>query len=172
MGLLIGLVPTTAKSAAMAFDYATQTQEQAQTTRDYFQSHDLEAAVAYTRELTRLNPINPGLFRQTSADVELFSLGHRHTIPKGNFVLASTYTAMRDHKFISKPDIIAPGRPDSSYLTYGIGLHSCFGRYINDLHVGSLLYYAYQATPLERREGEAGDLIFEGAFPKSLLLSQ
>ncbi|MDX1489905.1 MAG: cytochrome P450 [Pseudohongiellaceae bacterium] len=172
LGLLIGLVPTTAKSAAMAFDYATQSFEQAQATRQYFQSNDLDSAVSYTKELTRLNPINPGLFRKTSAEVELFSFGNRHVIPKGNFVLASTYTAMRDSKFITKPLTVAPGRPNSNYLTYGVGLHSCFGRYINDLHVGSLLYYAYQASPLERCEGSEGDLIFEGAFPKSLKLSQ
>lgn len=172
LGLLIGLVPTTAKSASMAFDYATQEDGQAQKTREYYQSNSLEAAVSYTRELTRLNPINPGLFRKTSADVELFSLGHRYVIPKGNFVLASTYTAMRDHKFITKPLSVAAGRPDSNYLTYGVGLHSCFGRYINDLHVGSLLYYAYQASPLERIAGAEGNLMFVGAFPTSLKLSQ
>jgi len=172
LGLLIGLVPTTGKSAAMAFDYATQTEDEALTTRTFFKGSTLKDAIIYTRELTRLNPINPGLFRKAAADTELFAAGKRHVIPKGNFVLASTYTAMRDHKVIKEPLRVIPGRPASHYLTYGVGLHSCFGRYMNDIHVGSLLYYAYQASPLQRCKGKDGDLIFEGAFPQSLKISQ
>lgn len=171
LGLLIGLVPTTGKSAAMAFDYAAQNATEAAKTRAFYQNNDLNAAIAYTRELTRLNPINPGLFRKAAVDTQVFASSKRHVIAKGNFVLASTYTAMRDNKFVDDPLAIKPGRLDSNYLTYGVGLHSCFGRYINDIHVGSLLYYAYQVAELERCEGNAGDLIFNGAFPQSLKIS-
>jgi len=78
---------------------------------------------------------------------------------------------MRDARFINEPLTIVPGRPDSQYLTYGVGLHSCFGRYINDIHVGSLLYYAFQASPLVRLKGKEGNLVFDGAFPSSLKIN-
>jgi len=171
LGLLIGLVPTTPKSAAMAFDYGTQTEEYYESTRNFFQNHDLTEAISYSKELTRLNPINPGLFRKAAAEVELFANGKKHIIPKDNMVLAATYTAMRDARFINEPLTIVPGRPDSQYLTYGVGLHSCFGRYINDIHVGSLLYYAFQASPLVRLKGKEGNLVFDGAFPSSLKIN-
>ena len=170
LGLLIGLVPTTAKSAAMAYDYGTRTEKDAAKFYDYFDSHSFEEFSAYVRELTRLNPINPGLFRKANADVSVISKGKQHTIPAGNMVMVGTFTAMRDATAMVHPDEIIPGRADSAYLTYGYGLHACFGRYLNDLHVAALLHHCFSAGHKLRREGAAGDLIFDGAFPSKLQL--
>jgi cytochrome P450 len=172
VGLLIGLVPTTAKSAAMAFDYGCRDEESASKFKDYFQNNDFAACNAYVRELTRLNPINPGLFRRANRDTVVSSHGKDYKIPKGNMIFVGTYTAMRDKKHIPDPLLIMPQRPDSAYLTYGFGMHACFGRYINDLHVASLLYNCSQTGNLVRAEGADGDLEFDGAFPSTLKLQK
>ena len=128
LGLLIGLVPTTAKSAAMAYDYACH------------------------------------------SDACVSSDGHNYKIPAGNMIFVGTYTAMRDKQNLPDPLQIIPGRPDSAYLTYGYGLHACFGRYINDLHVAALLYNCFKAGHMVRADGPEGDLHFDGAFPSHLKL--
>ncbi len=168
IGLLIGLVPTTAKSAAMAYDYATHTPESARAFFDFHESHDFPAFNAYVRELTRLNPINPGLFRKAVREATVISGGKAFRIPENNLIFVGTFTAMRDNKHLPQPLQIMPGRPDSAYLTYGYGLHACFGRYINDLHVSSLLYHCFQAGHWQRADGDAGNLVFDGAFPSHL----
>ncbi len=170
LGLLIGLVPTTAKSAAMAYDYACQTQDGAEAFFNFFRNNDYPAFQAYVRELTRLNPINPGLFRKAHSDACVSSDGHNYKIPAGNMIFVGTYTAMRDKQNLPDPLQIIPGRPDSAYLTYGYGLHACFGRYINDLHVAALLYNCFKAGHMVRADGPEGDLHFDGAFPSHLKL--
>jgi cytochrome P450 len=170
IGLLIGLVPTTSKSAVMAYDYATSTDERAVAFKEYFKSSDDKSFQAYVRELTRINPINPGLFRKAIQDTTISSGGKTYKIPKGNMVFIGTYTAMRDKNHILEPVNIIPDRPDSAYLTYGYGLHACFGRYINDLHVSSLLYNCFKHGFFYREDGSDGDLVFDGAFPAHLKL--
>jgi cytochrome P450 len=171
LGLLIGLVPTTVKSAAMAYDYGTRTPAEAQAFFTSFRNGNEAHFQAYVRELTRLNPINPGLFRQAVRDARVNSGGRAYDIPKGNMIFVGTYTAMRDAAALPDPTVIVPGRPDSAYLTYGFGLHACFGRYINDLHVAALLWHCFAAGHLERAAGNAGDLVFDGAFPARLTLN-
>jgi cytochrome P450 len=170
LGLLIGLVPTTAKSAAMAYDYGTRTPADAQAFFAVFRNGDAAQFQAYVRELTRLNPINPGLFRQAVRTARVHSGGRAYEIPEGNMIFVGTHTAMRDAAVLPDPKAVLPGRPDSAYLTYGFGLHACFGRYINDLHVAALLHHCFAAGHLERAAGNAGDLVFDGAFPARLVL--
>jgi cytochrome P450 len=170
LGLLIGLVPTTAKAAAMAYDYGCQTRTSAETFFDFFRNNDFARFQAYVRELTRLNPINPGLFRKCNSTASISSGGRSYTIPAGNTVFVGTCTAMRDKLSLAAPGEIIPGRSDSAYLTYGYGLHACFGRYINDLHVAALLHNCFNSGHMVRADGADGDLHFDGAFPSSLKL--
>jgi hypothetical protein len=55
-------------------------------------------------------------------------------------------------------------------MTYGAGLHACFGRYINDLHIALLLRELFLSDTLKRADGNDGDLQFDGPFPDSLIL--
>lgn len=168
LGLIIGLVPTTAKSAAMAFDYATQTLEMQ---ADFFAAHgsgDAASFTRYCRELTRLNPINPGLFRIARHDTALRYKGEAREVRAGTRVFASTATAMVDGRVLDDPLEIRLDRPDTHYLTYGYGLHACTGRYLNDLHIATLLSRALARGKVDRVAGAAGHLAFDGKWPSSL----
>ena len=170
IGLLIGLAPTTAKSAAMAYDLLTQDQEKteraARAAAGAFA--DFQALV---REATRLNPINPGLFRKARRDTVLLSDGHETKIAKDTLVFVGTAAGMRDPRHVPDPLSLQPGCPEAAYLTYGHGLHACFGRYINDLHIASLLRTLF-ASGARRADGADGDLQFEGPFPHRLSLQR
>ena len=172
LGLLIGLVPTIGKSAAMAFDYATQDAEGAQALFQAYQNKKTQPFQQYIRELTRLNPINPGLFRKANADTHIISGGTQHAVKKGTLIYVSTYTAMRDAKFIQQPEAILYDRAASDYLTYGFGLHACFGRYISDFHVAQLLESLFDKGHFQREEGSRGDLVFKGVFPSQLIVKE
>ncbi len=170
LGLLIGLVPTTAKSAAMAFDYATQTPAKAQDFYNAYQNNNNASFEKTVRELTRLNPINPGLFRKAAIDTHISSGGKQYTILKDTLIFVGTYTAMQDEKHITEPINIQLDRPESVYLTYGFGLHACFGRYINDYHVAQLLESLFDKNHYVREANDSGNLTFEGVFPVSLYI--
>lgn len=170
LGLLIGLVPTIGKSAAMAFDFATQDADKAPHFYQAYADRKNKPFVQYVRELMRLNPINPGLFRKATRDTSIYSGGTAHAIKKDTLVFVSTYTAMRDAKFIQQPEQVVYERPESDYLTYGFGLHACFGRYISDFHVAQLLESLLDSGGFQREEGTAGDLMFEGVFPSQLMV--
>jgi cytochrome P450 len=175
IGLLIGLVPTIAKSAGMAFDYATRNSREDTTLnadfRACFARMDFAGFQAFVRELTRLNPINPGLFRQAARDTYVTSGGSNHKVSKGTLVFTGTFTGMRDKAFVPDPLRININRPDSAYLTYGYGLHACFGRFINDLHVAQLLYSLLESGDWTRVDGKEGDLVFDGAFPAHMRIT-
>jgi len=168
LGLIIGLVPTTAKSSAMAFDFATQDLARQ---AEFFAAHDMGDPARfnrYCRELTRLHPINPGLFRIARHDTVLVHNGRTREIKAGTKVFASTAIAMVDAAVVDAPQEIRLDRPESHYLTYGHGLHACTGRYLNDLHVSTLLSLALSRGRVDRVAGTAGDLKFEGKWPSSL----
>lgn len=171
IGLLIGLVPTIAKSASMAFDIATQNPALNADFRVCFAKRDYRLFQAFVRELTRLNPINPGLFRHAAHDTYVTIGGSNHKISKGALVFTGTFTAMRDKAFVPDPLSINTSRPDSAYLTYGYGLHACFGRFINDFHVAQLLYSLLESGAWARLPGKEGDLVFDGAFPAHMQVS-
>lgn len=172
LGLLIGLVPTTAKSAAMAFDYGTQTHEKADHFYQSYQNNSNGSFQNTVRELTRLNPINPGLFRKAAFDTQITSGGKQYPIKKGTLIFVGTYTAMQDKKHVNDPLKIKIDRPESVYLTYGFGLHACFGRYINDFHVAQLLESLFDKDHYIREENSTGNLNFEGVFPVSLKIKK
>lgn len=172
LGLLIGLVPTSAKSASMAFDYATLTPVKAKDFYQAYQNNNNDSFQKTVRELTRLNPINPGLFRKAAFDTQISSGGKQYPIKKDTLIFVGTYTAMQDKKHISDPSEIKIGRPESNYLTYGFGLHACFGRYINDFHVAQLLESLFDKSHYVREEKDSGKLTFEGVFPVSLKVKE
>jgi len=168
LGLLIGLVPTTAKSAAMAFDYGTKTPAKENELYAAYKNSSNNSFQKTVRELSRLNPINPGLFRRANFNTQISSGGNQYQIKKDTLIFVGTYTAMQDSAHVRDPSSIKTDRPESDYLTYGFGLHACFGRYINDFHVGQLLESLFDKNHYVREENDSGNLIFDGAFPVSL----
>ncbi len=91
-------------------------------------------------EVLRLLPPFPELGRRTTKDVELGG----HTIPENAIVMADLAAANRDPAFFDRPDEFDPGRTPNPHLTFGHGIHFCFG------------------APLARMEGRiAFEVLFE-----------
>lgn len=169
-GLLIGLVPTTSKAAAMAFDFLT-VEPQGMGILRVAAKGDNGDFRTLIQEGMRLHPINPGLFRVALRDTKIPHRIRAVTIPKGTVVFAATQSAMKDPTFVPNPKEIVSDRPPSVYLNDGLGLHACFGRYMNLTHVSLLIRLLVNAG-FSRVQDETGNLEFVGPFPTKLAIER
>jgi cytochrome P450 len=93
---------------------------------------------------------------------------HATRIPAGTSVLAATQSAMFDERVVESSKEFRIDRPAYNYMHWGVGLHTCFGQYINQVQIPGILKPLLQRGNLRRADGDAGTLKFAGPFPSSL----
>jgi cytochrome P450 len=169
LGLIVGAIPTTSKCCAQALDELLKRPTELAEAQLAAVTGDDALLARYVFEALRFNPNNPALFRIASEDYPL-AKGHAHgvTIPKGTNVVALTQSAMFDGSKVDHPGDFRIDRPAYVYLHFGYGLHSCFGRYINQVQIPGILKPLLACKALARAPGDAGKLINKGPFPASL----
>ncbi len=169
LGLIVGAIPTTSKCCAQALDQLLKRPAELERARAAAVAGDDTLLARYIFEALRFNPNNPALFRITSEDYPL-ARGHIHgvTIPKGTTVVAVTQSAMFDERKVDQPEEFRIDRPAYIYMHFGYGLHSCFGRYINQVQIPGILKPLLACKALGRAPGDAGKLVSQGPFPASL----
>jgi cytochrome P450 len=117
----------------------------------------------------RFNPQNPFLYRLCEETYTLARGTDRETaIPAETLVFAATASAMRDPSYVPSPDEFRPGRPAESYLFFGHALHTCFGEFIATVEFRELAKPLLQLGKLQRVEGEAGQICYDGPYPSAL----
>jgi cytochrome P450 len=123
----------------------------------------------YVFEALRFNPNNPGLFRIATEDYTV-AKGKMHAtlIPRGTTVIAATQSAMFDDTIVDAPNEFRTGRPEYAYMHFGYGLHTCFGQYLNRVQIPGILKPLLKRKGLRRADGAAGQLQYDGSFPRSL----
>ena len=89
----------------------------------------------------------------------------------GSKVLVATQSAMFDGHSVRAPRAFRLDRPFDSYLHFGHGLHMCFGREINRVHLPAMAIALLEGPPLRRAPGGAGRMTYHGAYPASLTVS-
>jgi len=169
LGLIVGAIPTTSTCCAQALDQLLSRPPELAGAQAAAIAGDDALVAKYVFEALRFNPNNPGLFRITSEDYPL-AKGQIHgvTIPKGTQVFAATLSAMFDERKVDRPDDFRVDRPPYIYMHFGYGLHSCFGRYINQVQIPGILKPLLASKSLRRSPGDAGALQYQGPFPSSL----
>jgi cytochrome P450 len=169
LGLIVGAIPTTSKCCAQALDELFKRPAEFAGAQAAAVAGDDALLARYVFEALRFNPNNPALFRITSEDYPL-AKGHVRgvTIPKGTTVAALTQSAMFDGSKVDQPGDFRIDRPAYVYMHFGYGLHSCFGRYINQIQIPGILKPLLACKALARAPGDAGKLVYRGPFPASL----
>src|SRR6266568_4802547 len=61
-------------------------------------------------------------------------------------------------------------RRNVEYLHFGYGMHTCFGKAINDVQIPELLAALLRLPNLRRAPGSAGHILYDGPFPNRLVL--
>jgi cytochrome P450 len=97
---------------------------------------DVTLAPKAIEEILRLESPAQGLFRITTAEVELGGV----TLPKGARVMAHFASANRDGCVFADPDAYEPERDDiKQHLAFGKGIHFCIGAPLGRLELGIAL---------------------------------
>ena len=169
LGLLVGAIPTTSKVCTQALDELLKRPDVLAKAREAALADDDATLAEYVFEALRFHPNNSGVFRIAAED---YVVGkgtlHATTIPKGMLVLAATQSAMNDATVVEDAHEFRIGRPGYVYMHFGMGLHTCFGQYINKVQVPGILKPLLKRQNLRRAEGDAGVLTYAGPFPASL----
>jgi cytochrome P450 len=169
LGLLTGAIPTTSKCCAQALDELFKRPAMLAAAQQAAIANDDATLAQYIFEALRFHPNNPGVFRVASED---YVVGkgtiHATRIPAGTPVLAATQSAMFDETVVEEPNEFRIGRPGYVYMHWGVGLHTCFGQYINQVQIPGILKPLLQRKNLRRADGDAGILHYQGPFPSSL----
>lgn len=169
LGLFVGAIPTTSKCCSQALDELLKRPEELAKAQDAARTDNDSLMAQYVFEALRFNPNNPGLFRIAAQDYMVAKGTMRSTvIPKGASVIAATQSAMFDERIVDAASEFRIGRPDYTYMHFGYGLHTCFGRYINLVQIPAILKPLLKRNGLRRAPGDAGQIRYAGPFPSTM----
>lgn len=170
-GLVVGALPTTRAVLARAMDELLRRPEVLAQARVAAEAGAVRLVWQYLAEMLRFNPLGPGVFRIANEDYRVAEgTPHATTIPAGSTVLVALQSAMMDHRRIDDPHLVKPDRPAWQYLHFGDGLHTCFGRYINQVQIPLMAMALLTRPNLRRAPGPDGVLQLDGPFPSRLVL--
>jgi len=170
-GTIVGTVDTNSKAIAQAVDQLLDRPTELQAAHDAAQADNDDLVARYVFEALRFNPQNPFLLRQCEQDYTVAAGTDRaKKIPKGDLVLVGTESAMFDPAKFPDPDSFRIDRPAESYIHFGHGIHTCFGKYIATLLIPTVAKHLLKLNNLRRESGDEGKLRNDGAFPDHLVV--
>jgi cytochrome P450 len=169
LGILTGAIPTTSKCCTQALDELLKRPDALAGAQAAAQANDDALLTQYVLEALRFHPNNPGVFRVAAADY-VIGKGQPHAtlVPKGASLLAATQSAMFDELHVEAPEEFRIGRPTYTSMLWGVGLHTCFGQYWNQVQIPGILKPLLARENLRRAAGDAGQLQMKEPFPASL----
>ena len=116
-------------------------------------------------ELLRYDgPSMPGVFRFTTADVELGDV----TIPAGSWVLVALAAANRDPAQFDAPDALDFARPENRHLAFGRGTHYCLGAVLAKVMIEVGLVELFRRYPDLRIAVPVDQLKWRGGYLRAL----
>ena len=172
IGLVCGFIPTIATATTFGIDALLERPEALAGAQAAARADDDDAVRAYMIEAMRLAPQGPGLFRRARTDFEVAEGSmHATKIPAGTLTFAATQSAMLDDDVVDDPDEFRIDRPAHHHLHFGVGLHQCFGRFANTMQIPLIAKAVLRRPGLARAPGPEGQLVKDGPFPRSLVLT-
>jgi len=172
IGLIAGWIPTVSKAFTSAIDELLRRPHELEQAQAAARARDQERVGAYLFEALRFRPQTWALLRTCTADqVVAPGTPRAATFHPGCTVLIATQSAMFDPGAFPSPNAFRADRPFDSYLHFGHGLHTCFGREINRVHLPALATPLLEGSRIQRAPGGAGQLTWDGAYPKSLTVT-
>lgn len=169
IGLLIGQLPTTSAAANLALAELLDRPNELVGAQAAAREGDDALFSAYVFEALRFRPVNPVIYRRAMRDTKVANGRLRaRRIPAGTMVMAANLSAMFDPLEVQDAAAFRTDRPWETYMLWGHGMHTCFGRDLNRAVLPAIL------KPLLSRPGlraAAGGLDTQGTpFPVHLWL--
>jgi cytochrome P450 len=172
IGIISGWIPTVSKAFACAVDELLRRPKQLRSAQAAARAGDHALVGAYVFEALRFRPQTWALLRTCETDQTVAAGTPRATCFRaGSKVLVATQSAMFDGRSVRAPRAFRLDRPFESYLHFGHGLHTCFGREINRVQLPAMAVALLEGPPLRRASGGAGRMTYDGSYPASLMVA-
>jgi cytochrome P450 len=169
LGLVAAWAASVPRAFALALDALLDLPAELARAREAAARGDDHAVGQLLLEGLRLQPQAPFLVRLAREPYVIAPGSAReHHVKPGDAVIGVTMSAMRDKLALDAPKALRDDRPDSDYLHFGAGIHSCFGEAISRTQFGVLGTALLREGDLRR----AGPLRWGEAFPASLPLTR
>ncbi|MEM7506986.1 MAG: cytochrome P450 [Pseudomonadota bacterium] len=157
VGLLIGAVPTLSKAACLALEELMRRPAELRDAQAAALADDDEKLARYIWEALRFNPHQPVLYRRATRDVVIArSTLREKTIPEGTLVFGVTLSAAFDTLDVPQAGDFKIDRPPATYMTWGYGMHNCFGEVINRAVIPAILKPVLKLKNLRYADGATG----------------
>lgn len=171
VGLLIGAVPTLSKAAALVLEELLRRPAKLDTAQKAARADDDDLLAKHCWEALRFNPHQPIIYRRAVRPVTIArSRLRERRIPKGAMVFAATLSAAFDRLTVPSPSEFRTDRPDNLYMTWGYGMHNCFGEAINRAVIPAILKPVLKCKTL-RYADDASSIDMAGTpFPEHMHL--
>ncbi len=122
-------------------------------------------------EAMRFDPLAPALPRVALAPATIArGTGRATNVRSGATVMVGFASAMMDERRVADPRVFRPGRLPHEYIHFGLGLHECVGRYINEATLHRMLKPLLRRPNLRRALGAEGRLRKRGIFAERLVV--
>lgn len=159
LGLLIGAIPTISKASCLALDELLNRPDALASAQRAARTNNDALLAKHIWEALRFNPFNPVIYRRALRDTVIApSTLRRAKIRKGQIVFAANASACFDRLEIPAPNEFRSDRPWKDYITWGYGMHRCFGDTINQAVIPAILKPLLVQQNLRRAHGEAGQI--------------
>lgn len=171
IGLMIGAVPTLSKASALVLEELLHRPESLRLAREAAASSDDNLLEKICLEALRFNPHQPFIYRRAIRPVVL-SRGtlRQRTIPEGTMVFAASLSAAFDRLAINSPGKFDTDRSDDIYMSWGHGMHTCFGAAINRSVIPCILKPLLRQKNLRYGDGSEGIETAGTPFPAQMSL--
>lgn len=171
IGLLIGAIPTISKASVLAMDELLRRPDALAGAQRAAQSGDDALLAQYVWEALRFNPHQPLIYRRATRDAIIApSTLRRRKIPKDTLVMGMSFSATFDGLEIPDANSFRVDRPSETYMTWGYGMHNCFGEAINSAVIPAILKPVLKLKNLRRAPGAEGQMDVATPFPQHLVL--
>lgn len=165
-GLIVGAVETTSKAVTHVVEELLRRPQVRAQVRAAAVAGNHDVVLRHVHECLRFRPHQPLVVRHCRATARV---GGRR-IGAGTTVAAAVQSAMFDRRAVEAPRDYRTDRPLDRYLTFGGGLHECFGKGINEVVLPVLVGRLAAEPGLRRRPGRAGHIRYDGPFPDRLVV--
>ncbi|MEL6475900.1 MAG: cytochrome P450 [Pseudomonadota bacterium] len=157
VGLLIGAVPTLSKASCLVLEELMRRPSELAGAQAAARGDKDDLLARYCWEALRFNPHQPVLYRRATRDAVIAkSTVREKKIPKGTLVFGATLSAAFDSLDVPSPNAFRTDRPASTYMTWGYGMHNCFGEAINRAVIPAILKPVLKLEGLRYAEGVTG----------------
>ncbi|MEM8791589.1 MAG: cytochrome P450 [Pseudomonadota bacterium] len=172
VGLLIGAVPTLSKASCLALQELMSRTNEFGSAQVAARNDDDDLLARYIWEALRFNPHQPLLYRRAARDATIArGTARETTIPKGRMVFAMTISGQFDLQDMRDAKQFRVNRPRDVYMTWGYGMHNCFGEAINLKVIPAILKPILKKPGLRYAPGWSGPENGGTPFPQHMKLT-